>query len=91
MRSLGGKSQRWTRCTGRPLLKAWLSIVIRTSTMTARRQIASIDGRSGNRRLDHHRETLPGDISNAAQVLEAVNRSERLWAIVNCVFSKPLS
>ena len=33
-------------------------------------------------------ETLPGDVSNAAQVLEAVNRSERLWAIVNCVFSK---
>ena len=33
-------------------------------------------------------ETLPGDISNAAQVLEAVRRSERLWAIVNCVFSK---
>ena len=33
-------------------------------------------------------ETLPGDISNAAQVLEAVSRSDRLWAIVNCVFSK---
>jgi uncharacterized protein len=33
-------------------------------------------------------ETLPGDLSNAAQVLEAVNRSDRLWAIVNCVFSK---
>jgi predicted TIM-barrel fold metal-dependent hydrolase len=33
-------------------------------------------------------ETLPGDISNAAQVLEAVNQSERLWAIVNCVFSR---
>jgi predicted TIM-barrel fold metal-dependent hydrolase len=33
-------------------------------------------------------ETLPGEISNAAQVLEAVNRSERLWAIVNCVFSR---
>jgi predicted TIM-barrel fold metal-dependent hydrolase len=33
-------------------------------------------------------ETLPADISNAAQVLEAVRQSERLWAIVNCVFSK---
>jgi uncharacterized protein len=33
-------------------------------------------------------ETLPGDISNAAQVLEAVNQSGRLWAIVNCVFSR---
>ncbi|PYK12716.1 MAG: hypothetical protein DME65_03435 [Verrucomicrobia bacterium] len=33
-------------------------------------------------------ETLPGEISNAAQVLEAVNQSERLWAIVNCVFSR---
>ena len=33
-------------------------------------------------------ETLPGDVSNADQLLEAVNRSERLWAIVNCVFSK---
>jgi len=33
-------------------------------------------------------ETLPGDISNVDQVLEAVRRSERLWAIVNCVFSK---
>ena len=33
-------------------------------------------------------ETLPVDISNAAQVLEAVRRSNRLWAIVNCVFSK---
>ena len=33
-------------------------------------------------------ETLSGDISNAAQVLEAVGRSDRLWAIVNCVFSK---
>ena len=33
-------------------------------------------------------ETLPGDISNVTQVLEAVRRSERLWAIVNCVFSK---
>jgi uncharacterized protein len=33
-------------------------------------------------------ETLPGDIPNVAQVLEAVGRSERLWAIVNCVFSK---
>jgi predicted TIM-barrel fold metal-dependent hydrolase len=33
-------------------------------------------------------ETLPGDISNAAQVLKAVNRSDRLWAIVNCVFSR---
>jgi len=33
-------------------------------------------------------ETLPGDISNVAQVLDAVSRSERLWAIVNCVFSK---
>jgi uncharacterized protein len=33
-------------------------------------------------------ETLPGDFSNADQVLEAVTRSDRLWAIVNCVFSK---
>ena len=33
-------------------------------------------------------ETLPGDISNAAQVLEAVRQSDRLWAIINCVFSK---
>src|SRR6266576_2668522 len=33
-------------------------------------------------------ETLPGDISNAAQVLEAVRQSDRLWGIVNCVFSK---
>ncbi|MGE5214436.1 MAG: amidohydrolase family protein [Nitrospirota bacterium] len=33
-------------------------------------------------------ETLPGEISNASQVLEAVKRSERLWAIVNCIFSK---
>src|ERR1051325_8999179 len=33
-------------------------------------------------------ETLPGDVSNAAQVLEVVNRSDRLWAIVNCIFSK---
>src|ERR1051325_310574 len=33
-------------------------------------------------------ETLPGDVSNAAQVLEAVSRSKKLWAIVNCVFSK---
>ena len=33
-------------------------------------------------------ETLPGDISNVTQVLEAVRCSERLWAIVNCVFSK---
>jgi predicted TIM-barrel fold metal-dependent hydrolase len=33
-------------------------------------------------------ETLPGDVSNAGQVLEAVRRSNRLWAIVNCVFSK---
>ena len=33
-------------------------------------------------------ETLPGDTSNAAQVLEAVRQSERLWALVNCVFSK---
>jgi hypothetical protein len=32
-------------------------------------------------------EMLPGDISNAAQVLEAVRQSERLWAIINCVFS----
>src|SRR5438874_11076433 len=35
-------------------------------------------------------ETLPGDISNAAQVLDAVRRSERLWAIINCVFSRAL-
>jgi len=35
-------------------------------------------------------ETLPGDISNAAQVLDAVRRSERLWAIINCVFSRTL-
>lgn len=33
-------------------------------------------------------ETLPGDISNVDQVLKAVRGSERLWAIVNCVFSK---
>jgi predicted TIM-barrel fold metal-dependent hydrolase len=33
-------------------------------------------------------ETLPGDVSNVTQVLEAVTRSERLWAIVNCVFQK---
>src|SRR4030095_7751045 len=33
-------------------------------------------------------ETLPGEVSNARQVLEAVGRSDRLWAIVNCVFSK---
>jgi predicted TIM-barrel fold metal-dependent hydrolase len=33
-------------------------------------------------------ETLPGNISNLTQVLEAVRKSERLWALVNCVFSK---
>jgi hypothetical protein len=33
-------------------------------------------------------ETLPGDISNADQVLQAVRQSERLWAIINCVFSR---
>jgi uncharacterized protein len=33
-------------------------------------------------------ETLPGDVSNVAQVLDAVRRSDRLWALVNCVFSK---
>jgi uncharacterized protein len=33
-------------------------------------------------------ETLPGDVSNVGQVLDAVRRSDRLWAIVNCVFSK---
>src|SRR5215217_4493694 len=33
-------------------------------------------------------ETLPGDISNADQVLEAVRRSDRLWAIINCVFAR---
>jgi uncharacterized protein len=33
-------------------------------------------------------ETLPEDMSNAAQVLEAVDESDRLWAIINCVFSK---
>jgi uncharacterized protein len=33
-------------------------------------------------------ETLPGDDSNAAEVLKAVGRSDRLWAIINCVFSK---
>jgi uncharacterized protein len=35
-------------------------------------------------------ETLPGDISNVAQVFEAVRRSDRLWAIVNCIFSKTI-
>ncbi|HEX5491042.1 MAG TPA: TatD family hydrolase [Candidatus Udaeobacter sp.] len=33
-------------------------------------------------------ETLPGDVSNVVQVLDAVSRSDRLWALVNCVFSK---
>ncbi len=33
-------------------------------------------------------ETLPGNASNAAEVLEAVKRSDRLWAIINCVFSR---
>ena len=33
-------------------------------------------------------ETLPGDVSNVVQVLDAVRRSDRLWALVNCVFSK---
>ena len=33
-------------------------------------------------------EMLPGDVSNVVQVLDAVRRSDRLWALVNCVFSK---
>jgi predicted TIM-barrel fold metal-dependent hydrolase len=35
-------------------------------------------------------ETMPNDISNAQEVLEAVQKSESLWAIVNCVFSRTL-
>jgi uncharacterized protein len=35
-------------------------------------------------------ETLPGDISNAEQVLKAVAQSDRLWALINCVFSRTL-
>lgn len=33
-------------------------------------------------------ETLPGDVSNVVAVLDAVMRSDRLRALVNCVFSK---
>jgi predicted TIM-barrel fold metal-dependent hydrolase len=33
-------------------------------------------------------ETLAGDTSNATQVMDAVTQSNRLWAIINCVFSR---